>query len=131
MVDRIATDQIIDLRYTLIYLGVPVRSKSFRSGDNNLKLTVQAHPPPLYPRNQLWLHIIESEKSLLQDISNSTGKMENLTLLISSAYIVSLQISGLSGRVTHMSSLPRQRGVTEFQSWFVPNPNRPRTDQQL
>ena len=24
---RIATDQIIDLRYTLMYLGVPVRSK--------------------------------------------------------------------------------------------------------
>ena len=26
---RIATDQIIDLRYTLMYLGVPVRSKSY------------------------------------------------------------------------------------------------------
>ena len=25
---RIATDQIIDLRYTLMYLGVPIRSKS-------------------------------------------------------------------------------------------------------
>ena len=25
---RIATDQIIDLRYTLMYLGVPVRSES-------------------------------------------------------------------------------------------------------
>ena len=31
---RIATDQIIDLRYTLTYLGVPVRSKSYMFGDN-------------------------------------------------------------------------------------------------
>ena len=31
---RIATDQIIDLRYTLMYLGVPTRSKSYILGDN-------------------------------------------------------------------------------------------------
>ena len=31
---RIDTDQIIDLRYTLMYLGVPVRSKSYMFGDN-------------------------------------------------------------------------------------------------
>ena len=33
---RIATDQIIDLRYTLMYLGVPIRSKSYSDmfGDN-------------------------------------------------------------------------------------------------
>ena len=31
---RIATDQIIDLRYTRMYLGVPVRSKSYMFGDN-------------------------------------------------------------------------------------------------
>ena len=31
---RIATDQIIDLRYTQMYLGVPVRSKSYMFGDN-------------------------------------------------------------------------------------------------
>ena len=30
----ITTDQIIDLRYTLMYLGVPVRSKSYMFGDN-------------------------------------------------------------------------------------------------
>ena len=30
---RIATDQIIDLMYTLMYLGVPVRSKSYMFGD--------------------------------------------------------------------------------------------------
>ena len=31
---RIATDQIIDLRYTIMYLGVPVRSKSYMFGDS-------------------------------------------------------------------------------------------------
>ena len=31
---RIDTDQIIDLRYTLMYLGVPIRSKSYMFGDN-------------------------------------------------------------------------------------------------
>ena len=31
---RIADDQIVDLRYTLMYLGVPIRSKSFIFGDN-------------------------------------------------------------------------------------------------
>ena len=31
---RIATDQIINLRYTLRYLGVPVRSRSYMFGDN-------------------------------------------------------------------------------------------------
>ena len=31
---RIATDQIIHLRYTLMYLGVPVRSKCYMFGDN-------------------------------------------------------------------------------------------------
>ena len=31
---RIVTDQIIDLRYTLMYVGVTVRSKSYMFGDN-------------------------------------------------------------------------------------------------
>ena len=31
---RIVTDQIIDLRHTLMYLGVPIRAKSYIFGDN-------------------------------------------------------------------------------------------------
>ena len=34
VVARIATDQIIDLRYTLMFLGVPIRSKIYISVDN-------------------------------------------------------------------------------------------------
>ena len=51
---RIATDQIIDLRYTLMYLGVPVRSKSYMFGDvtTNLWLTVQVFLHLPCQRNQ-------------------------------------------------------------------------------
>ena len=41
---RIATDQIIDLRYTLMYLGVPVRSKSYMFGDNKSVLDSASIP---------------------------------------------------------------------------------------
>ena len=34
VVPRIATGQIIDLRYRLMYLGVPIRSKCYMFGDN-------------------------------------------------------------------------------------------------
>ena len=92
---RVATDQIIDLRYTLMYLGVPIRAKSYMFGDNKsvvdsasmhtstlskkstLWLTVPACILPPYPRNQPWLLIIESGKPLPQDIINSTGRMAN------------------------------------------------------
>ena len=74
---RIAADQIIDLRYTLMYLGVPVRSKATCLVTTNLWLTMLVFPPLPCPRNQIWLLIIESEKLLLQDISNSTGRMES------------------------------------------------------
>ena len=41
---RIATDQIIDLRYTLMYLGVPVRSKSYIFGDNKSGVDCASKP---------------------------------------------------------------------------------------
>ena len=69
---RIATDKIIDPRYTLMYLGVPIRSKSYLFGDNK---SVVDSPHLPYPRTHVWLPIIESEK--LQDTFNSTGRMEN------------------------------------------------------
>ena len=50
---RIVTDQIIDLRYTLMYLGVPIRSKSYIFVTTNLWLTVQAFLHLPYQRNQL------------------------------------------------------------------------------
>ena len=92
---RIATGQIIDLRYTLMYLGVPVRSRIHMFGDNKSVVDSSRHLHPPCPRNQLWLHIIESEKPSLQDVSNSTGKMENLILQTFSVNIGNRQTSGL------------------------------------
>ena len=44
---RIAVNQIVDLRYTLMYLGVPVRSKSFMFGDNKSVITSSTIPNSL------------------------------------------------------------------------------------
>ena len=41
---RIATDQIIDLRMTLLYLGVPVVEKSYLFGDNQSVVTSSTVP---------------------------------------------------------------------------------------
>ena len=72
---RITTDQIVDLRYTQIYLGFPTRAKVTCLVTTNLQLTVPAFLLQPYQRNQPWILIIESEKPLLLDISNSTGRM--------------------------------------------------------
>ena len=47
---RIATDQIIDLRNILMYLGVPVRSKSYMFGDNKSVVDSASIPPFLLSR---------------------------------------------------------------------------------
>ena len=44
---RIAVDQIVDLRYTLMYLGVPISSKSFMFGDNKTVITSSTTPNSL------------------------------------------------------------------------------------
>jgi hypothetical protein len=41
---RIAVDQVIDLRTTLRYLGVPVKAKSFMFGDNQAVVTNSSIP---------------------------------------------------------------------------------------
>ena len=47
---RIATDQIIDLRNTLMYLGVPIRSKSYMFGDNKSVVDSVSIPTSTYQR---------------------------------------------------------------------------------
>ena len=44
MAARIAVDQIVDLRYTPMYLGVPITSKSFMFGDNKSVITSSTIP---------------------------------------------------------------------------------------
>ena len=74
-----------------------------------LWLTVLLFPPLTYPGNQFWLPIIESETLLLQHISNSTGKMESQPCRHPE------QTLGICKYLaSQVSSIPRQRGVTEF-----------------
>ena len=44
---RIAVDQFVDLRYTLMYLGVPIRSKSIMFGDNKSAIRSSTIPNSL------------------------------------------------------------------------------------
>jgi hypothetical protein len=41
---RIATDQIIDIRTTLRYLGIPIRAKTYMFGDNQTVVTSSTLP---------------------------------------------------------------------------------------
>ena len=41
---KTATEQIMDLRYTLRYLGVPIKSKSYMFGDNRSAVTSATLP---------------------------------------------------------------------------------------
>ena len=70
---RITTDQIIDLRYTLMYLGVPIRSKTYMFGDNKSVVDSAIIPTSTLSKKS-------TLASLLQAISNSTGRMENLIM---------------------------------------------------
>ena len=53
---RIAVDQIVDLRYTLMYLGVPIKSKSYMLGDSKSVITNSTIPNSLLSKKQ---HILE------------------------------------------------------------------------
>ena len=60
LASKTATEQIIDLRHTLRYLGVPIKTKSYPwrqqiCGD-------QFHTPTLWARDTISLHTIELGK---------------------------------------------------------------------
>ena len=91
---RTAVDQIIDIRTTLRYLGVPIRDKSYMFGDNRSVVTSSTSPTPPSPKDTIWHPIIESGKQLQLNTSHSIGKMAKATLLTFSANIGSLQLCG-------------------------------------
>ena len=41
---RTATEQIVDIKQTLRYLGVPIKSKAYMFGDNNSVVTSSSVP---------------------------------------------------------------------------------------
>ena len=68
---RIATDQIIGLKYTLMYLGVPIRSKSYMFGDNKSVVDSASIPTSTLSKKSTLASYLRVRKLLLQVISNS------------------------------------------------------------
>ena len=91
---RTAVDQIIDIRTTLRYLGVPIRDKSYMFGDNRSVVTSSTIPSSTISKDTIWHPIIESGKQLQLNTSHSIGKMAKATQLTSSVNIGSLQLCG-------------------------------------
>ena len=91
---RTAVDQIIDIRTTLRYLGVPIRDKSYMFGDNKSVVTSSTIPSSTISKRHHLSLIIESGKQLQPNSSHSIGKMARATQLTSSANIGSLQLCG-------------------------------------
>ena len=114
MAARIATDQLIDLRYTLMYLGVPVRSQSYMFGDNKSVADSASIPTStLFKKSNLASYHSVGEVIAAGYLPSSwkDGKSNPADIL---SNIGSLQTSDLSrclyssGSGAHMSSLPRQ-----------------------
>ena len=91
---RTAVDQIIDIRTTLRYLGVPIRDKNYMFGDNRSVVTSSTIPKFTITKDTIWHPTTESGKQMRLNTSHSIGKMAKATLLISSANIGSLQLCG-------------------------------------
>ena len=128
---RTADDQIIDHHLTLMYLGVPISTKSYILGDNKAVVTNTTICSSAL-RDPILLPTTEFEKQLQHAISSSIGRMGSSTLQTSLASIGDSQPLGLfyspffSGEEILLILPPNQRGVTGFQqnmsksegSWF-------------
>ena len=126
MATRIAVDQIVDLRYTLMHLGVPIRSKV--SCLETTHLSSQA-PPFLTlscPKDTTFQPITESGKPLPQNTSCLSGKMARPTQQTFSASIGSSLKSApylshfYSGGERLLRSNSSQRGVMQIPLVFPP-----------
>ena len=63
---RITTDQIIDLKYTLMYHGVPIRSKSYMFGDNKSVVDSAGIPASTLSKKSTLASYHRVEVSLIQ-----------------------------------------------------------------
>ena len=126
---RIATDQIIDLRYTLMYLGVPVRSKSYMFGDNKSVVDSASIPTSTLSKKSTlasYHRVREAIAAGYIQFNWKDGKSNPADILSKHWEFANIWPLYCSGKETQMNSMPRQRGVTEFQSkrnLSNPNPN--------
>ena len=91
---RTAVDQIIDIRTTLRYLGVPIRDKSYMFGDNKSVVTSSTIPNSTISKRHHLASYHRVREKLQPNSSHSIGKMARATQLTSSANIGSLQLCG-------------------------------------
>ena len=121
MAARVATDQIIDLRYTLMYLGVPVRSKSYMFGDNKSVVDSASIPNSTLSKKSTltsYHRVREAIAAGYLQFNHKDGKSNPADILskhweFANIWPLLKPLLFWKGDA-HMSSLPRQRGVTEF-----------------
>ena len=111
---RIATDQIIDLKYTLIYLGVPIRSKSYMFGGIKSLVDSASIPTSTLSKKSTLVSMAagylqfnwKDGKSIPADILSKHWEFANIWPPLKPLLFWKGDIHELT---------PRQRGVTEFQ----------------
>jgi len=85
---RTATDQMMDLRLTLRYLGVPICDTSYMFGDNKAvidsSLTVLLYHTPSSTRDKMRYRFTEFVKPFVQAWLVSSTSEVSITLLMSS-----------------------------------------------
>ena len=111
---RIATDQIIDFRYTLRYLGVPIRSKSYMFGNNKSVVDSASIPTSTLSKKSTltsYHRVREAIAAGYLQFNWKDGKSNPADILSKQCEFASIfpyQSLYSSGREIYMSSLPRQ-----------------------
>ena len=77
---KTATEQIMDLRYTLRYLGVPIKPKSYMSGDNRSVVTSATLSHSTLSKRQNILTFYRVREAIAAKIIDSTGSSLNTNL---------------------------------------------------
>ena len=112
----------MDLRYTLMYLGVPVRSKSYMFGDNKSVVDSASIPNSTLSKKSTltsYHRVREAIAAGYLQFKHKDGKSNPADILskhweFANIWPLLKPLLFWKGD-THMTSLPRQRGVTEFQ----------------
>ena len=139
MAARIATDQIIDLRYTLMYLGLPIRSKSYMFGENKSVVdSTSISTSTLSKKSTLAsYHRVREAIAAGYLQFNWKGGKSNPTDILSkhwefaSIWPIFKSLLFWKGDTHEVNAKTKQIDrISAKKSCFYPNPNRQRTDQQ-
>jgi hypothetical protein len=95
---RTCVEQIIDLRNTLQYLGVPIRSKSYMFGDNKSVVDSSMQINAKLHKRHTMLSFHRVREAIVSGMLDSTSFLEILILLISSVKIGVMPRFGLNSR---------------------------------